>query len=407
MAFAADHPLTDESRAVARVFAILGGFFLTVALGTYLYGLDSGTAFPRDGSTLVVGRDFLNFWMYGRAAVLPDPGHWYDPVAYAHALGALLGPGYPGQNWSYPPTVMLLAAPFGQIGYLPALLLWTVRNLSVFLAVGMRRIADRRTLLVLMVSPAAVFCLISGQSSFLTTSMLIGIFAFLDRRPLLAGLLIGLLTVKPQLGVLIPVMLIASGRWRVFAAATVTALALAAASVALFDTQAWVDFVMQGLPTQNLVLTDPEGIATPFYPTVFMNLRGTGFTDATAMAVQACFAAGAVAAVGWAFRCRRDADPRLLFALFVSCSVAAVPYLLVYDTLALCCAALMLLDGDGLDTRGAWLARPVYWLPLLQIGLGTLDIPGPALVAPLFALYIVQRLRDAPEIELRPALNSG
>jgi hypothetical protein len=67
--------------------------------------------------------------------------------------------------------------------------------------------------------------------------MLIGIFAFLDRRPLLAGLLVGLLTIKPQLGVLIPVLLIASGRWRVFTVATVTALALAAAAVMLFGMQ--------------------------------------------------------------------------------------------------------------------------------------------------------------------------
>jgi len=407
MAIAADQPLTDESRSVAKAFAILGGFFLVVAFGTYLYGLDTGTAFPRDGSTLVVGRDFLNFWMYGRAAVLPDPGHWYDPVAYARALAAFVGPDYPGQNWSYPPTVMLLAAPFGQIGYLQALLIWTVLNLSVFLAVTMHRIADRRTLLALMVSPAAVFCLISGQSSFLTVSMLIGIFAFLDRRPLLAGLLIGLLTIKPQLGVLIPVMLIASGRWRVFAAATVTTLALAAASVALFGSQAWIDFVTQGLPTQNLVLADPEGIATPFYPTVFMNLRGIGFTYAAAMVVQACFAAAAIVAVAWAFRWRRDADPRLLFALFVSCSVAAVPYLLVYDTLALCFAALVLLDGNRLDRTGAWLARPVYWLPLLQIGLGTMDIPGPGFIAPVFALYLVQRLREVPARALRPAFNPG
>lgn len=407
MAYAADQPLTHTNAALARAFAVLGGFFLVVAAGTYLYGLDARSAFPRDGSTLVVGRDFLNFWMYGRAAGMPDPGQWYDAVAYNRTLADLLGPDYPGQNWSYPPSVMLVAAPFGRIGYLPALLMWTVLNLSVFLAVAMRHIADRRTLLALMVSPAAVFCLISGQSSFLTTAMLIGIFAFLDRRPLLAGVLIGLLTIKPQLGVLLPVMLLASGRWRVFIVASLTTLALIALTAALFGPQVWLDFVRDGLPVQNLVLADPEGIATPFYPTVFMNLRGIGFSYGAAMAVQACFAAAAVVAVAWAFRCRADADPRLLFALFVACSVSAVPYLLVYDTLALCLAALLLLDGGRLDRTGAWLARPVYWLPLLQIGLGQFDIPGPGFVAPVFALYIVQRLREAPRIASQPVATAA
>ncbi len=403
---AATHPEpADLSREVIKSFAILGGFFFAVAIGTYLYGLDVSTAFPRDGSTLVVGRDFLNFWMYGRAASLPDPGHWYDAAAYQHALAALLGPGYPGQNWSYPPTVMLIAAPFGQLGYLPALLLWTILNLAVFFAVAMRHIADRRTLLALMICPAAAFCLMSGQSSFLTTAALIGIFALLDRKPLVAGVLIGLLTLKPQLGLLLPVVLIASGRWRAFAAAVVTTLVLAALATALFGTQAWIAFITQGLPTQNIVLADPEGIATPFYPTVFMNLRGIGLGYSAAMAVQVCFALAAVAAVAWAFRYRADADPRLLFALFTACSMAAVPYLLVYDTLPLCFAVLALLAANMLDNRGAWLARLVFWLPLLQIGLGNLHVPGPALIAPLCALYIVQRLRSAPTTERKPVLS--
>jgi len=407
MTIALERQPADESREVIKAFAILGGFFFVVAVGTYLYGLDTSTPFPRDGSTLVVGRDFLNFWMYGRATALPDPSRWYDAAVYQRALAELLGPGYPGQNWSYPPTVMLIAAPFGRLGYLPALLVWTVAGLALFFAVIARRIADRRAQIALLVSPAAIFCLISGQSSFVTVAMLIGIFALLDRRPLIAGVLIGLMTLKPQLALLLPVVLIASGRWRVFAAAAVTTLALAALAAALFGTQAWTEFVTQGLPTQNIVLADPEGIATPYYPTMFMNLRGIGLGYGIAMAVQVCFAVAAVGAVAWVFRYRADADPRLLFALFVACSIAAVPYLLVYDTLALSFAALALLAGNALDTRGGWLARLVYWLPLLQIGLGNLHIPGPALIAPLFAVYILQMLKEAPVPALQPVLHPG
>ena len=174
-------------------------------------------AFPRDATTLVVGRDFLNFWMYGRAAWITDPGQFYDPRVYQHALDGLLGANYPGQNWSYPPSIMLIAAPFGRMAYLPALLCWTILSLAIFVwAVG-RQLDERRLFIPILLSPAAVFCLISGQSSFLTAAMLLTIFTCLDRRPLLAGVLIGVLTLKPQLGLLLPVMLAASGRWRVFA----------------------------------------------------------------------------------------------------------------------------------------------------------------------------------------------
>src|SRR6185295_8489203 len=164
--------------------------------------------------------------------------------------------------------------------------------------------------------------------------MLVTIFFWLDRRPVAAGILIGLLTLKPQLGLLLPVMLIASGRWRVFASAAVTAIVLMGAAAAIFGPQVWVDFATKGLAASNLVLADPERIATPFYPTVFMNLRGINLPYGIAMAAQLCLSGLAVAAVSWAYRFRRDADPLLLMALFLACAVGGSPYLLSYDTLA-------------------------------------------------------------------------
>ncbi len=390
------HDGAQANRDAVRAFAILGAFFFVATAAAYVYTLALAAPIPRDGSTLVVGRDFLNFWMYGRAALLPEPGRWYDVVLYQRELAGLLGADYPGQNWSYPPSIMLIAAPFGLLGYMQALLIWTLLGLAVFIAVARNHFGDMRVLAALVFSPAAVFCLISGQSSLLTAAMLIGIFAWLDRRPVAAGVLIGLLTLKPQLGLLFPVLLIASGRWRVFAAAAVTTLALAAFSAALFGPQVWIDFVLKALPTQNLVLADPQAIATPFYPTVFMNLRGIGASYTVAMAVQLGFSLAAAGAVAWVCRRRRDADPQLLAALFFACAIAAVPYLLSYDTLALTFAALGLLAAGNLDRQGRLLARLAYWLPLLQIALGSLHIPGPALIAPAFAGYILLRLKASP-----------
>ncbi len=394
----------EANRNVLKACAILGAFFVVATAAGYFYRLDWNADIPRDGSTLVVGRDFLNVWMYGVASSLPNPGQWYDAQIYQRALAGFLGDGYPGQNWSYPPSLLLLAAPFGKLGYLPALACWTAIGMAIYAAAVLRNFSGWRALLAALCAPAALFCIISGQSALITAAMMLGIFALLDRRPLVAGVLIGLLTLKPQLGVLFPVLLIASGRWRVFAAATVTALALAAVSAALFGPQAWVDFVLRGLPVQNLVLADPERIATPFYPTVFMNLRGINVGYQAAMTVQIFFALAAAAIVGWAFRCRDHANPRELVALFLACSVAAVPYLLSYDTLPLCLAALALMAAGKLDRRGRWLTRLIYWLPLLQIGLGTFHIPGPALIAPAFALALFLRLKEQPAQAAQPVL---
>jgi len=381
-----------ENGETIRALALLGAFFVAVAAGGYLYTMSWSGPFPRDGTSLVAGRDFLNVWMYGRAATESDPSRFYDAAEYHRALEALLGPNYPGQNWSYPPSIFFVAAPFGQLSYLQALAIWTLLSGALFFTIARHHIPDNRLLTALILSPAAVLCVISGQSSLITAAMLITIFVWLDRRPVAAGILIGLLTLKPQLGILFPVMLIASGRWRVFASATITALALAATAL-VFGPQVWIDFIAKGLPTNNLVLADPERIATPFYPTIFMNLRGIDLPYNVAMAIQLCVSAFAVAAVFWAFRTRRDADPLWLMALFFACSVCAVPYLLSYDTLALTFAALLLLASGALDVSGRRFVQLVYWLPIIQVGLGNLHVPGPALIAPAFAIYALMRLR--------------
>jgi len=385
-----------ENNDAIRALSILGAFFFAVAVIGYLVTASWHADFPRDGTSLVVGRDFLNFWMYGRAAPTADPSRFYDAAEYNRALQALLGANYPGQNWSYPPSILFLAAPFGPFGYLTALLLWTLLGGAILFAAARRHIADNRLLGVLLLSPAAVFCIISGQSSLITTAMLIAIFAWLDRRPIAAGILIGLLTLKPQLGILFPVMLIASARWRVFASAAVTTLVIAGATALVFGPQVWVDFATKGLAASNQVLDDPERIATPFYPTIFMNLRGISLPYQTAMAVQLCVSAAAVGILAWAFRMRRDADPLMLMALFLACSVAAVPYMLSYDTLGLTLAALLLLGRGDLDGAGRRFVQLVYWLPLIQMVFGNWHVPGPALIAPAFALYALTRLRASP-----------
>lgn len=378
-----------------RVLTVASVIFAALTAAVYAWKVVWIGPIPRDATSLVVGRDFLNFWMYGRAAWLPDPGRYYDPHVYNNFLTTFLGPDYPGQNWSYPPSLMLLAAPFGRLGYFTALGIWTAAGLAIFVGVLWRRTADRRLLIPILLSPAAIFCLMSGQSSFLTTAILLTSVFCLDRRPLLAGGLIGLLTLKPQLGVLFPVMLAASGRWRAFAAAAAVTVAIVLATAVVFGPQVWFDFLVKGLPAQNLVLADPQRVGTPFYPTIFMNVRGTGLSYAAAMAVQLAFSAFAAAAVVFAYRYRGAADPRLLSALFFACMVCGVPYLLAYDTLAVTCLAVVLLNSGILDTTGQTLAKLTYWLPLLQVGFGQFHIPGPALIPAAFALYLLLRLQRA------------
>jgi hypothetical protein len=352
--------------------------------------------FPRDKVGLVLGRDFLNLWMYGRAAFGPDPARFYDIAIYNGELARLLGRGYPGQNWPNPPTALLVMAPFGLLGYFPALLAWFAAGLLAFGLAVRRVVSDGRILAIMLLSPAALLCAMSGQSSLLTTAALLAIFAWLDKRPLAAGILIGFLTVKPQLGVLFPIALIASARWQVFGWAALTALVLLALSVALGGWEIWHAYIVKALPLQREVLGDGTGAAMPFHPTVFMNMRSLVGNQA-GEAIQLGFAVAAVAVVAAAFRVARADDARLP-ALFFACSIGASPYMGAYDCLPLTTAAIALLAAGRLDRVGRRVAQLIFWTPALQLMFGTLQLPGPGFIAPAFAAYLVMQivLPDGP-----------
>jgi hypothetical protein len=386
-----------------RALLVLGGALFVLTLASYLLTTNWAGAFPRDKATLVVGRDFLNLWMYGVAVFEPDPARYYDLVTYNDTLAQLLGPGYPGQNWPNPPTALVVMAPFGVLNYFPALFAWFAVSLLAFYLAGRREVKDLRTLLIVLVSPAALMCVLSGQSSLLTTAALLAIFASLDKEPIAAGVLIGLLTVKPQLGILFPFVLIASGRWKVFFAAAATATALLAASVAIGGIEGWQDYVTKALPLQREVLQDAAGTAMPFQPSIFMNVRGVVGNHFGEM-IQFAFALAAVATVSLAFRYRKDADPRMLQALFFACAVSASPYMGAYDLLPLTFAAVALIAEEKLDGVGRRLAQLVFWTPALQLLFGNLGLPGPGFIAPAFAVYLLHGLfKPAAAIAAQPA----
>ena len=139
---AASEELSGEDRARFAISCFLARYSSSCPRPAYFWTITWIAPIPRDATTLVVGRDFMNFWMYGRAAAFTaDPGRFYDPASTTMSFVALLGPDYFGNNWSYPPSIMLIAAPFGRLdlscrdcssGQLLglAIFLWVARSLS-------------------------------------------------------------------------------------------------------------------------------------------------------------------------------------------------------------------------------------------------------------------------------------
>ena len=143
--------------------------------------------FPTITGGKIIGFDFLNLWMYGLAAHNPDPGRYYDWTIYQHKLTELTG-GIFNDNWSYPPSMLLLMAPFGWLPYKGALLLWEGLSAGIWATHLRSFMRNRMAMLLICVSPASFLTILYGQTSFLTATLLIGIFGLLEKRPILAGI---------------------------------------------------------------------------------------------------------------------------------------------------------------------------------------------------------------------------
>jgi alpha-1,2-mannosyltransferase len=194
------------------------------------------------------------------------------------------------------------------------------------------RPADPLWLLLALAFPAVFINLGHGHNGFLTAALIGAALVQLDRRPALAGMLLGLLAYKPQFGLLFPVVLAASGRWRTFAAAAATVAALAAITTAALGTSVWDAFLASTRFTRIVVLENGE-TGWQKIQSLFSVVRMWGGTVALAYAVQGSVTLMLAAAMAWLWRA--PVDFALKAAGLVTAALLATPYSLDYDLTAL------------------------------------------------------------------------
>ena len=280
-----------------------------------------------------VPTDFVGVWAAGRLVLEGHAAAVYDwPVHKAMEVTALGHPfaGYFG--WHYPPTFLFVAAALSLMPYAAAYALWAFATFPTYL-VAMRGIVGDRTGYFLAAAFPAVLCnFIDGQNGFLSAALFGGTLVLLPRRPLLAGVLLGLLTYKPHLGLLFPLVLAASGRWRTFASAGATAALIAAASWAAFGSEAWQAFIGNVGHTSEAFLSDGWADWAKLQ-TAFGLVRTLGAPEWLAWTAQiavALIVAGAVTAL-WRSRAAYEIKAA---ALGVG-ALLATPYLYTYDLVVL------------------------------------------------------------------------
>ncbi len=384
----------DRSAFDARLYIWLALAAGLAALGCEIVYL-AYCPFPFDPVDYLIGRDFVNTWMGARIALTGDPSPWFDFATYNVALRQIFGAEYPLHIWSYPPHLLLFTWPLGLLPYIPAYVLWVMLGLAayVFVAADGERRLDHLALLAL--APAVFVNIGFGQTGFVLASLMIAGLLNLDRRPILAGIMFGLLTVKPHFGILLPLMLVLTGRWRVIAAAAATGVALLVVTSLVFGLHVWSAYLDVAMPVQVRSMS-MIGFFLHAATTTFMNMRLAGFSVEVASAMQAAFSIVAVATVVWTFLRRRD--PALSMALLVTATFVALPYAYNYDMVVFGWVIALLLLRDDNEAFDYALMLAVLTLPVTAMLLGFFaGLPLSSFVLIIFLARLVRRLRQSGE----------
>ena len=413
--------------AIAALIASAGGVVYLVATSDGLI----------DYQGRPLGTDFSNVYTAGRMVLEGRAADAFDPRLEHAREKEIFGEQTPFYGWHYPPFFLGVAAALALMPYQLALIVWQGVTLVLYLfAVRMIVVSGSSAplpcgeragvrgsrylvrldpkgrealwLLLALAYPAVFVNLGHGHNGFLTAALMGFALVSLDTRPVLAGVLFGLLSYKPQFGLMIPLVLLATGRWRTLFAAAVTVAALVIAATLAFGMETWRAFFVFAEYTRAIVLETGE---TGWHKiqSVFSWTRMWGAPLSLAYAIQGAVTLAIAAAMIWLWR--SPASFALKAAALCLAAILGTPYSIDYDLMVLA-PAIAFLTIDGLS-RGfnPWEKSALAFLwavPLVARGFAQVTLIPLGVIAMLvvFALILRQASGRSAAPIAEPALRT-
>lgn len=389
----ADWLTRDRVVACGQVLLIV-----EIALLLFIAMWQHGLVIDLDQTT---SSDFVSFYAAGKLSLAGTPALAYDQAAHYMAQEAATVPGAPYQFFFYPPIFLIVCEALAWLPYMLAYAVFQVITLGPFIF-AMRAVMRERGvawIYPLLAFPAVFWNVGLGQNAFLTGSLFAAFSLNVHRRPVLAGVLLGLLAYKPHFGLLAPIALIAGGHWRTFGAAALTVVALIVLSGTMYGWPTWVAYLSAFAGSNDVYgagRIDYAGMVTLFGAA---RLLGFGTWPAyTLQAVMALMMAGLVWLTWW-----RGLSQPLRMATLLTATMLAVPMALLYDKMTVLVAIGWLLreaKGEGFLTWEKLVLAAVYPMSLLTWNLGTAwHLPlGPMVLMAVLLLCLRRIWRALPRL---------
>lgn len=307
-----------------RVLRRLGEIFLLLVFAGFAAWMVAGTVRASQQGYLAFS-DFFAQWSFAQFAQAGHGALIYNPGAL-HQFQLTLEPDlrqfFP---YPYPPGYLFAVWPLGWLPFGTAYLAWDAATLALFLWAVFGREWRTRMVAFVALAPVTMISLIYGQNGLLVSALIVGGMRLMGRRPIVGGVLLGLATIKPQIGVLIPFALIAAGQWRTLIAASVTALLLVVTSGLAFGWDmlpGWLHAIA------NHASYVERSVNQYLKPTVMATLTLAGVPLTAAYAIQTLVGVAVTVIVCLCFK--RGADDMSIAALQVG-TFLVTPYVFRYD----------------------------------------------------------------------------
>ena len=349
--------------------------------------------------------DFVNVWSAGRLVLDGHPAWAYDWDIQKTVQLAILGQGYDGNfAWHYPPPFLFVAAVLASFPYVGAFMAWPLITFIPYAAVMRALVGRPFGWLLAAAFPALLINASIGQNGFLTAALIGGTLYFLPSRPVLAGALLGLLSYKPQYGLLFPLVLLATLQWRAFFSAAAVTLVLALVSLWAFGLETWRAF-FHWLPMFSQAFLSDGKAYWGKMQSLFAIVRLLGGRAQVAWAAQ--WALDAVVAVGVVRIWRSAAAYWIKAAALATAALLVTPYLFLYDVMVLAIpVALMVRAG----LSGGFLPHELSALSaafLLLAAYAAVGLPTGFVASLIVAILVVRRYRAALPARLAPLPPAG
>jgi hypothetical protein len=384
---AIDQPVPRPPRLLLIAALLMSLYQWLVLITTIPYPGKIGMDYNTLGTDWMVFYGAVRSVLDGHSALIYDGTRFTDFLNTTFA--GLLSRPLEFRPWTYPPDFLVGLLPFAPLGFAGSYVAFQIVT-GGLLVMALRafpfvRMVGGAALAMVLLYPAATINVISGQCTFLVAALIVGGFALLPSRPVWSGLLLGLLTFKPQFCLLVPFALIAAGSWRAVVAAAVSPLVMIALSGTMFGWDLWLRWIP--LVWSNVNSSNDLWIETGrmWGNSVYTCAVLLGASTRIASVIQLLAIGGAIVAVVAAFRSRLGAMEKT--AVFLAATVLAAPHSGLYDMILLQIAMVFLLLARD-TARQPWLwglAFAVWLLPAL----GPPALFGASRLGPLVPIALI------------------